>query len=74
MTTAFQIYAEGILALSMCTNATNEEATAFVNDVRPTGLDTPWSISDDTAFSGGEPHPGACEENPDTHRHLLFEC
>jgi len=68
----FVAYGVGLVHASVCTDLSDEEATAALNREHPTGV-SPWSISTDKTFSGGEPNPCPC---PDAsgRRHILFSC
>ena len=70
----FMAYAVGLCSASVCSNLTDEETTARLNADHPTGIDSRWSRSTDTTFVNGEPNPRPCDDMPDTHRHILFEC
>lgn len=70
----FEAYSIGLICASVCTSLSNEEATARLNAEHPTGVQSPWRISEDKAFRNGEPNPCPCEHHPKTHRHILFNC
>lgn len=70
------VYSIGLVACSACAPAdmTAEEVVAEVNRVvLPTGIESPWSVSADPAFKGGEPNPGPCDRQ-EGRRHWLLEC
>lgn len=69
----FISYAHGLVYASVCTSLTDDEATTRLNFERPTGVDSPWRISDDPTFADGTPHPAPCPSSPE-HRHVLFTC
>jgi hypothetical protein len=71
-TDEFTIYAEGPFYSSVCTSLTDEEATARRN-LAPSGTDLGWRIVDGP-FRDGTPNGSPCQQRPDTHRHLLYEC
>jgi hypothetical protein len=69
----FRAYAVGICAASVCTSLDDDEATRRMNLEHPTGIGSPWRISEDKQFRTGEPMPCPCPDAP-THRHVLFNC
>lgn len=73
--TTVQPYSVGICYASACApwDATPEEIEQAVNLKHPTGLAHGWRISDEPTFSGGEPNPCDCNDNPDR-RHWLLSC
>jgi hypothetical protein len=72
---AFTAYAVGVCNASVCTSLSDEEATFQLNLQHWTGIGAPWQISDDTHFADGtHTNPCPCEDQPDTHRHILFNC
>lgn len=69
-----KVYANGLCYCSVCTDLTDrEEIELQVNAKNPTGVSSPWRISDDPTFKTGEPNPHLCE-NDNTCRHFLMEC
>jgi hypothetical protein len=67
------VYSLGICSCSVCSSiAEPEELTRVVNLINPTGLDHPWSISEQP-FRTGEANPHQCEKEPNR-KHYLFEC
>ena len=71
-TPEFYRYGEGLCYASACTSLSDAEAIARMNEV-PAGTANGWQLSTDGTFADGTPHPHPCPDNPDTHRHLLFE-
>jgi len=70
-----EVYALGLLHMSVCTRLNDEETIARVNVTEPTGLDNGWAVSANATFSDGRtPNPAPCNMHPGTHRHLLLEC
>ena len=67
----FMAYSVGLCYASVCTRLSDDEATARLNALRPTGVG-PWRIADE-AFADGSPNPSPCHDTPD-HRHVLFTC
>lgn len=67
------VHAVGLCYASVCTNDSVEGATATLNRLQPTGLESPWSPSE-ANFIGAESNTVPCNKNPDTHRHVLFNC
>jgi hypothetical protein len=59
---------EGIFNVQVCTSLSDDEATERVN-LMPPGTTHGWQLS-------AEPDqaPVPCDDKPDTHRHLVFEC
>jgi hypothetical protein len=70
----FRAYAVGLCSASVCTSLSNEDATARLNGQEPTGIDSQWQISSDPTFASGQTNPRPCDDWPDTHRHILFNC
>lgn len=68
----FFCYSWGLVYASVCTSLSDEEATHQLNLTHPTGV-SPWKIADEP-FRSGQPNPLPCERNPQTHRHILFNC
>lgn len=66
-------YRVGLLAASVCTNGTVENAIEYMNDFHTTGLDHGWALSTDV-FRGHDSNTTSCNQNPTTHTHFLFEC
>lgn len=71
---AFDVLAVGIVAASVCTSLSDEEATARLNETEPTRISSGWALSEDPTFADGSPNPQPCSLKPETHRHLLFNC
>ena len=67
-----RVYAVGICAASVCVekDATPKEIEREVNARHPTGV-TPWAMSEDATFKGGEPNPCPCPDEPDRVHYLL---
>lgn len=70
----FRPYAIGVCSASVCTSLTDEQATAQLNETNPTGIASPWALSADPTFKTGQLNPRPCDDWPDTHRHILFNC
>lgn len=68
-------YTVGFVSLSACMpeEMPIEEAERQINAVHPTGIQNPWSVSDEPMFSGGESNPCPCERTPGR-VHRLFYC
>lgn len=66
----FSVYSEGLCFASVCTSLTNEEAAARM---LPAGTDRGWRVSTED-FRDGTPNGSPCPQQPETHRHLLFDC
>lgn len=71
-TDEFTVYAEGLIYSSVCTSLSDEDAIARRN-LMPSGTSHGWQLVDGP-FRDGTPNGGPCNQRPDTHRHLLFEC
>ncbi len=69
----FVIYASGIVYSSVCSSLGLEATLARMQTI-PTGLRSPWALSEDKAFRTGEPNPCPCENQPNTRMHYLFNC
>lgn len=68
----FTAYGVGLCYASVCTRLTDEQAAERLNEEHPTGV-TPWKVSSDEKFSGGESNPCRCPDD-DRNRHILFDC
>lgn len=69
-----EVYALGICTASVCspTEMPAHEVVELVNREFPTGISSPWTLSDDETFANGAPNPTACERGPErTHRLLV---
>jgi len=56
-----------IVFAAVCTSLSDEEATERLNAENPTGIGSKWEIDKDTPSS-------VCQDNPDTHRHIVYNC
>ena len=70
----YKCYTVGLCAASVCTRLSDEETTKRLNMEHPVGFGPGWTISKDTHFRQGQTNPCPCEDMPDTHRHILYEC
>jgi len=70
----FNIYASGFVCMSVCASKemSREEVETRANSENPTGI-SPWRISEDTTFKGGEPMPCVCDAD-ETCQHWLLNC
>ena len=70
------IYATGICAASVCApvGMSHAEIEELVNEQSPTGIPSPWKISDDESFADGTPCGSPCEARPTTRQHWLVNC
>ena len=59
---------EWMLNMQACTSLSDEDATARAN-LMPSGTTLGWVLSTDPELA-----PVPCADNPETHRHLIFEC
>lgn len=69
----FEAYSVGLVCVSVCSDLPIEEVTERLNLEHPTGIDSRWALSEDKTFSGGEPMPCPCNEDP-SRTHYLFNC
>lgn len=67
-TPEFERIREDLCSIQVCTSLSDEDATARANLV-PSGTSHGWVLTSDPVLA-----PVACAEQPDTHRHLIFEC
>lgn len=67
------VYAVGLVAASVCTNGTLENALTVIDATHPTGLGHGWSHSNDV-FRGHHSNTLPCNNQPDTHTHYLLQC
>lgn len=58
---------ENLFQVQVCTSLTDEEAAERVNRV-PSGTSFGWVLATDRGLA-----PVPCDDNPQTHRHLIFE-
>lgn len=67
------VYAIGIVHVSACApkDQPRDEVLAAADRTHPTGLDHGWAFSEDDTFSGGEPNPCVCDQDPDRLHYLL---
>lgn len=70
----FEVYSIGMVYASVCTSLSDKEATKRLNAEHPTGISSQWAVSKSATFRDGRPNPCPCEQHPETHRHILFEC
>lgn len=73
MVSDFNIYSYGLVYASVCSSLPQPQVEARMA-ADPTGIQSPWTLSDDEAFRDGKPNPCPCEHFPTTHRHYLFSC
>ena len=59
-----RVYGLGLVYCSACAREgmTKEEVEAAVNAKEPTGIHSQWRVSEDKAFSSGEPNPCPCNQ------------
>ena len=72
----FEIYAQGLVHSSVCAPAdwTKEQVENAVNGRSPTGISSPWKVSEDTHFRTGEENGYHCTCNGKRTRHWLMSC
>ena len=68
----FVVYGEGLIYASVCSSLAQDEVVARMHR-RLCGTHAGWGLSD-KAFKTGEPNPCPCDNQPETHKHYLFEC
>ncbi len=71
----FQVYARGLCYISVCVNigTTREEIEREANEQEPTGIESQWSISENSHFNSGQTNPCPCTIDPDK-EHYLMSC
>ena len=71
----FNVYIWGLVHVSICgpKGAADEQVERAANRLHPTGLEHGWKLSKDPTFSGGQPNPCECDQDPDR-RHWLLDC
>ena len=70
------VYVNGVVCSSVCVpeDMPTEKIEELTNNQNPSGV-TPWKISKDKKFSGGEPMPKKCENYSKEKRlHYLLNC
>lgn len=67
-TPEFTRLSEKMLSIQVCTSLSDEDATARAN-LMPSGTSFGWVLSDRPEVA-----PVPCNDQPETHRHLIFEC
>lgn len=69
------IYGSGLVACSVCAPAEMDplKVEERVNQIHPTGIVSPWSVSSDEHFNSGQPNPCECEKESGR-LHYLMEC
>lgn len=67
-TPEFAVISERLLSKQVCTSLPDDEATARVNAI-PSGTSHGWQLSTEPVNA-----PVACADQPETHRHLIFDC
>ena len=70
------IYAQGLVHSSVCAPAdwTKEQVENAVNGRSPTGISSPWKVSEYTHFRTGEENGHYCTCNGKPTRHWLMSC
>lgn len=65
----------GLVCVSVCAPKETPPADieAWINGESPTGISSPWRISED-AFASGQPNPCPCDQEPGTRLHYLLNC
>lgn len=64
----FERLGESLLYARACTSLSDEDATARMN-LTPSGTSYGWQLCTDDGHA-----PVPCQDKPDTHRHLMWEC
>jgi len=70
----FEAYSIGIVCASVCSRLSKEDTKERMNRENPTGLEHGWDFCKDKTFKTGQPNPCPCEDEPETHKHYLFNC
>lgn len=70
----FRAYGVGVVAASVCTDLSIEEATERLNSEYPTGISSAWEPDPAPTFADGTPNPSPCNDHPETRKHYLFHC
>jgi hypothetical protein len=67
----------GLVGVTVCApkDTPRDEIESFVNAESPTGIDSPWAISDeeDPDFPTGL-NPCPCDQEPEARLHYLLNC
>ncbi len=64
----------GLCQAVVCTEMTDiEQITTRVNRECPTGISSPWALSDQEELEDGTKVPAPCLDTPGN-KHYLFEC
>lgn len=68
-------YSIGLVFMSVCALAsvTEAEVVSIANSKHPTGLDHPWTKSEES-FAAGQSNPCPCDTEPETRQHYLLVC
>lgn len=67
-TPEFEVISERLLSVQVCTSMPDAEATERMN-LLPSGTSHGWSLSTEPVNA-----PVPCADQPETHRHLIFDC
>jgi len=67
-------YSIGLVYCAVCApkGMSREVVVAKTNKKYPTGISSPWTISDEPKFGTGQPNPCACDT--DDRLHYLMSC
>lgn len=70
-----QIIGEGLFYLTACApiEMTGDDVEREVRSQAIAGTSRGWRLSDDETFSGGQPNPCVCDQDP-SRKHWLFDC
>ena len=68
------IYSFGPFSMSVCTTLDPEKMVEEVNAAYPTGISSPWQLSEDETFRTGETNPCLCDQLPELRKHYLLNC
>jgi hypothetical protein len=71
----FYVIAAGLVAMSVCVpeEMPTDEVERLANSTNPTGISSPWSISEDEHFHTGQTNPCQCPDAPGR-VHRLLNC
>lgn len=69
------VYNIGVCYASVCApkDMLPQAVADEVNAQHPTDIQTPWRVSEDPHFAGGQPNPCVCEADPER-LHYLLNC
>lgn len=68
-----EFYSSGFCYGSVCVPAewTPDQVVEAANKLNPTGIDSPWALSSEPTFKGGQPNPCPCHQSKGRSHWLL---